>query len=136
MQFMIILKATKDSEAGVPPSGDTIAKMIKFNEEMVKAGVLIDAGGLYPSSHGARVRFKGNKATVTDGPFTETKELVAGYWLIKTKSKEEAIEWVKRVHGVWPEDTELEIRRAVEFETSPEIEEQAAKNRTQTAAAR
>jgi hypothetical protein len=131
---MVILKATKDSEAGVPPTADQIAGMVKFNEEMVKAGVLLDAGGLYPSSTGARVRFSRNKATVIDGPFTETKELVAGYWLIQAKSKEEAIEWVKRLPGVWPEGTELEIRRAVEG--PPELEAEAARLRTERAAAR
>ena len=134
MQFMVILKATKDSEAGVPPTADQIAGMVKFNEEMVKAGVLLDAGGLYPSSTGARVRFSRNKATVIDGPFTETKELIAGYWLIQAKSKEEAIEWVKRLPGVWPEGTELEIRRAVEG--PPELEAEAARLRTERAAVR
>jgi hypothetical protein len=113
MQFMIIQKATKDSEAGVPPTTDQITRMVNFHEELVKAGVLLDAQGLHPSAKGARIRISGNKRTVIDGPFTETKELVAGFWLIQAKSKEEAIEWFKRIPNVWPEDIEIEIRQVV-----------------------
>ncbi len=113
MQFMIIQKATKDSEAGVPPTTDQITTMVNFHEELVKAGVLLDAQGLHPSSKGARIRISGKKRTVIDGPFTETKELVAGFWLIQAKSKEEAIEWFKRVPNVWAEDIEIEIRQVI-----------------------
>ena len=97
MRFMVIVKATKDSEAGKMPTEDLLAAMAKYNEELVKAGVMLDGEGLQPSSKGARVRFSGAKRTVIDGPFAETKELIAGYWIIQAKSKEEAIEWVKRV---------------------------------------
>lgn len=116
MKFMVILKATKNSEAGVPPTPEQIRTMGNYNEEMAKAGVLLDAVGVHASSKGARVRFSGTKRTVIDGPFTETKELVAGFWIIQVKSRDEAIEWVKRLPTVWPEETELEIRQVVEFE--------------------
>src|SRR6267143_3830758 len=96
MQFMIIIKANKDSEAGVMPSEELLTEMGQFNEELVKAGVMLAAEGLHPSSKGARVKFSGRKRTVTDGPFTEAKELIAGFWLWQVKSKEEAIEWLKR----------------------------------------
>ena len=96
MRFMVIIKATKDSEAGVMPSQQLLTEMGRFNEELVKAGVMLAGEGLQPSSKGARVRFSGNTRTVIDGPFVETKELIAGYWLWQVKSKEEAIEWVKR----------------------------------------
>ena len=96
MRFMVMVKATKDSEAGKMPSEELLSAMAKFNEEMVKAGVMLDGNGLQPSSKGARVRFSGDKRTVIDGPFAETKELVAGYWIIQVKSKAEAIEWIKR----------------------------------------
>src|SRR2546430_7946699 len=96
MRFMMIVKASKESEAGIMPSNELIAAMTRYNEELAKAGVLLDLSGLQPTSKGARVRFSGGKATVVDGPFTEAKELVAGYWVIQTKSREEAIEWVKR----------------------------------------
>jgi hypothetical protein len=114
MQFMVIQKATKESEAGVLPTTDQITAMVNFNEELVTAGVLLDAQGLQASSKGARIRISGKKRTVIDGPFTETKELVAGFWLIQAKSKEEAIEWFKRIPNVWPEDTEIEIRKVFE----------------------
>ena len=97
MRFMVIVKASKESEAGILPDEQQLAAMGKFNEEMVKAGVMLAGEGLQASSKGARVRFSGNKRTVIDGPFAETKELVAGFWLIQVKSKEEAIEWVRRV---------------------------------------
>src|SRR5712691_3254029 len=112
MRFMVIVKANKDSEAGVMPSEKMLTEMGKFNEELAKAGVMLAGDGLHPSSKGARVKFSGGKRTVTDGPFAETKELIAGYWMIQVKSKEEAIEWVKRA----PMDggTELEIRQVFE----------------------
>ena len=118
MRFMMIVKANKDSEAGVMPSEELLAAMMKYNEELMKAGVLLDATALHPSSKGARVRFSGDKVTVIDGPFAETKELIAGYWLIKVKSKEEAIQWAKRVpnpHGNGAEG-EIEIRQLFELE--------------------
>ena len=96
MRFMAIVKATKESEAGVMPSPELFTAMGNFNEELVKAGVMLAGEGLHPSSKGARVKFKGDKRTVVDGPFTETKELIAGYWLLQVRSKEEAIEWMKR----------------------------------------
>jgi hypothetical protein len=116
MRFMVMVKATKDSEAGVMPSEELLSAMAKFNEEMVKAGVMLEGNGLQPSSKGARVRFSGTKRTVIDGPFTETKELVAGYWIIQVKSKEEAIEWIKRCPNPHSEDGEIEIRQVFELE--------------------
>jgi hypothetical protein len=116
MKFMLIIKSTKDSEAGVPPTTEQMMTMMKHHEEMVKAGVLLSAEGVHASSKGARVRFSGTKRTVIDGPFTETKELIAGFWLIQARSKEEAIEWVKRFPNVWREDTEIEIRQVAEAE--------------------
>jgi hypothetical protein len=141
MQFMIIQKATKDSESGVPPTTDQIARMVNFHEELAKAGVLLDAQGLHPSSKGARIRISGKKRTVIDGPFTETKELVAGFWVIQVKSKEEAIEWFKRVPNVWPEDVEIEIRQVVgpeDFgpEMTPELVAQVEGLEAQRPAAR
>jgi len=112
----MIVKANKDSEAGVMPSEKLIAEMTKYNEDLVKAGALIDGAGLHPSSKGARIRFSGGKRTVIDGPFAETKELIAGYWLFQVKSKEEAIEWVKRCPSpLGPgEEAEIEIRQVFE----------------------
>ena len=112
MRFMIIVKANADSEAGTLPSEQELAEMGRYNEELVKAGVLLAGEGLHPSSRGARVRFDGSQRTVVDGPFSETRELVAGFWLIQVKSKEEAIEWVKRVPFV---DGEIEIRQVFEM---------------------
>src|SRR2546421_561506 len=106
MRFMMIVKATKDTEAGVMPEEKLIAAMTKYNEELVKAGVLLDGTGLQPSSKGARVKFSGGKRTVIDGPFTEAKELIAGYWLIQVKSREEAIEWAKRAPAPFGEGEE------------------------------
>jgi len=114
MRLMVIVKANKDSEAGVLPDQKILAEMGKFNEELVKAGVMLAGEGLQPSSKGARVRFQGNKRTVIDGPFAETKELVAGFWLWQVKSKQEAIEWLKR--APFDEGTEVEIRQV--FETA------------------
>jgi len=126
MRFMVMVKATKDSEAGVMPSEKLLADMGKFNEELVKAGVMLAAEGLHASSKGARVLFSGAKRTVVDGPFTETKELVAGFWLWQVKSKEEAIEWVKRCPNPMPGDSEIEIRQVIEMadwgELTPELQ--------------
>jgi hypothetical protein len=113
VRFMVIVKASKESEAGILPDEKQLSAMGKYNEEMVKAGVMLAGEGLQASSKGARVRFSGDKRTVIDGPFAETKELVAGFWLIQAKSKEEAIEWVKRVPF---EDGEIEIRQVFELE--------------------
>jgi hypothetical protein len=120
MRFMLILKSNKDSEAGKMPSEESIAAMVKYNQEQAKAGILIDAAGRYPSSKGARIRFStGGKKTVIDGPFTESKELVAGYWIIEVKSLEEAIEWAKR-SPVAPngpdQETDIEVREFIAFE--------------------
>src|SRR5476651_69725 len=115
MRFMIIVKATQDSEAGVMPSEELLAAMGAYNEELVKAGVMLAGEGLQPSSKGARVRFSGSKRTVVDGPFTETKELIAGFWLVQVKSKEEAIEWVKRCPNPHESDSEIEIRQVLDI---------------------
>jgi hypothetical protein len=123
MRFIVFVKATKDSEAGKMPSEEGLAAMAKFNEEMVKAGVMLDGNGLQASSKGARVRFSAgklgdttNKRTVVDGPFAETKELVAGYWILQVKSKQEAIEWIKRCPNPHNEESEIEIRQLFELE--------------------
>ena len=137
MRFMILVKASKDSEAGVMPSQELLAEMGKFNEELAKAGVLLAGEGLQPSSKGARVRFSGSKRTVMDGPFAETKELLAGFWLWQVKSKEEAIEWVKRCPNPMPgEEAEIEIRQVFEPEDfgadlTPELREQEERLRAQ-----
>ncbi len=115
MRFMVLVKADKNSEAGVLPDAKLLAEMQKFNEELVKAGVMLAGEGLQPSSKGARVKFSGNKRTVIDGPFSETKELIAGFWLWQVKSKEEAIEWVKRCPNPMPgTEPEIEIRQVFE----------------------
>jgi hypothetical protein len=119
MRFMAIVKATKDSEAGVLPSKELLAAMGKFNEELMKAGVLLAGEGLQPSSKGARVRFSGTKRTVIDGPFTETKELIAGFWLLQVRSKEEAIEWIKRSPAPFDGECEIEIRQVFEASDFP-----------------
>jgi hypothetical protein len=117
MRFMVIVKATKDSEAGKMPDASLMEEMMKYNEELVRAGVMLAGEGLHPSSRGARVRFSGDTRTVIDGPFTETKELIAGYWLFQVKSKEEAIEWVKRCPNPMPGvESEIEIRQVFEVE--------------------
>jgi hypothetical protein len=139
MRFMVLVKATKDSEAGVPPDQKLIAAMGKYNEELAKAGVLLAADGLHPSSKGARVRFSGDKRTVIDGPFTETKELIAGFWLWQVKSKEEAIAWVKRCPNPTGAEGEIEIRQLFEPEDfcaapTPELREQEERLRAQEAA--
>ena len=136
MRFMILVKADKTTEAGVLPSEQLLAEMGKYNEELVKAGVLLAGEGLQPSSKGARVKFSGAKRTVIDGPFAEVKELIAGFWLIDVKSKEEAIEWVKRVPNPTGEESEIEIRQVFEAEDfgaefTPELREQEERIRDQ-----
>ena len=136
MKFMILVKATKDSEAGVMPSEKLLAEMGKFNEELVKAGVMLAGEGLQPSSKGARVRFSGGKRTVVDGPFAESKELLAGFWLWQVKSKEEAIEWLKRAPF---DETEVEIRQVFETEDfgaefTPELRAQEERLRAEISA--
>jgi hypothetical protein len=127
MRFMIMVKATDQSEAGEMPSRELLEQMQKYNEELVKAGVMVAGEGLHPSAKGARVRFSGDKRTVIDGPFAESKELVAGFWLFDVKSKEEAIEWVKRCPNPLDEESEIEIRQVFEIdeftEATPEIRE-------------
>ena len=125
MRFMVIVKASKDSEAGKMPSEEMLGAMAKFNEEMVKAGIMLDGNGLHPSSKGARIRFDGAKRTVIDGPFAETKELIAGYWIIQVKSKQEAIDWMRRCPNPHAGESEIEIRQMFELEDfgeSPAIE--------------
>ncbi len=116
MRFIVLVKADKNSEAGVMPTEQQLAEMGKFNEELVKAGVMLAGEGLHPSSKGARVRFSGTQRTVVDGPFAETKELIAGFWLWQVKSKEEAIEWVKRCPNPMAGESEIEIRQVFEAE--------------------
>ena len=135
MRFMILVKASKESEAGMMPSEQILTEMGKFNEELSKAGVLLAAEGLHPSSKGARVRFSGDKRTVTDGPFAETKELIAGFWIWQVKSKDEAVEGLKRAPF---DETEVEIRQVFEPEDfggefTPELREQEERLRAQTA---
>ena len=140
MRFMIIVKASKDSEAGKMPSKELLAAMGKYNEELVKAGIMLAGEGLHPSSKGARVRFSGERRIVTDGPFAETKELIAGFWLWQVKSKEEAIEWVKRCPNPMPgSEAEIEIRQVFEAEEfgaayTPELREQDERVRAKAAA--
>lgn len=116
MRFMVIVKATEDSEAGKMPSEELLTEMGNYNEELVKAGVMKAGEGLHPSSKGARVRFSGDARTVTDGPFVETKELIAGFWIFEAESLEEAIEWVKRAPNPHEGDSEIEIRQIFEAE--------------------
>jgi hypothetical protein len=117
MRFMVMVKVTKESEAGVPPKPEEFAAMQKYNEELVKAGILLAAEGLAPTSKGARVKFNGDNITVIDGPFAETKELIAGFSIIQVKSKEEAIELVKRIPNIFPNrETEIEIRKVMDLE--------------------
>ena len=136
MRFMVIVKADKNSEAGVLPDQKMLSEMGKFNEELAKAGVMLAGEGLQASSRGARVRFSGNKRTVIDGPFSETKELIAGFWLWQVRSKEEAIEWLKRAPF---QEGEVEIRQVFEAEDfgaefTPELREQEERVRRQVAA--
>ena len=138
MRVMVIVKATKDSEAGVMPSEKLLAEMGKFNEELAQAGITLAGEGLHPTSKGARVRFSGDKRTVIDGPFAETKELIAGFWLWQVKSLDEAIEWVKRCPNPHHEDCEIEIRPVFEAEDfgaeyTPELRAQEDRLRTEVA---
>ena len=137
MRFMVVVKATPDSEAGVMPSKQLLTEMGKFNEELVKAGIMLAGEGLHPSSKGVRVRFSGNRRTVIDGPFAETKELIAGFWLWQVQSLEEAVEWLKR--APFDGDTEIEVRQVFEAddfgaEFTPELREQEERLRAQVAA--
>ena len=140
MRFMVIVKADKDSEAGVLPDQKLLADMGKYNEELVKAGVMLAGEGLQPSSKGKRVRFSGNKRTVIDGPFAETKELVAGFWIFQCRSMDEAVEWVKRAPNPFPgTESEIEIRQVFEAddfgaEFTPELREQEDRIRAQAEA--
>lgn len=138
MRFMVIIKATKDSEAGVMPSKQLLTEMGAFNETLVKAGVMLAAEGLHASSNGARVKFSGNKRTVIDGPFAETKELIARFWLWQCKSKAEAIEWVRRCPNPMEGESEIEIRQVFEAddfgaEFTPELREQEEQLRAEVA---
>ena len=138
MKFMVIVKASPESEAGKMPSEKLMADMGKFNEELVKAGVMLAGEGLHPSSKGVRVQFSGTKRTVVDGPFSETKELIAGFWLIQVKSKEEAIEWIKRCPNPMESDSEIEIRQVFEAEDfgaefTPELRAQEDRLRAEIA---
>ena len=137
MRVMVLVKATKDSEAGAMPDEKLLADMGKFNEDLVKAGVMLAGEGLHPSSKGKRVRFSGSKRTVLDGPFAETKELVAGYWVWQVRSMEEAVEWLKRAPNPFPgQESEVEIRPVYELEDfgaefTPELREQEKRLRAQ-----
>ncbi|MEO8998350.1 MAG: YciI family protein [Rhodanobacter sp.] len=139
MRFMVIVKANHDSEAGVMPSERLLAEMGRYNEELVKAGVLLAMGGLHPSSKAARVKFSGSKRHIVDGPFAESKELIAGFWLWQVKSMEEAIEWVRRCPNPFEGESEIEIRQVFEaddfgVEFTPELREQGERLRAQLAA--
>ena len=139
MRVMILLKANEDTEAGVMPGEQLLTEMGAYNEELVKAGVMLAGEGLHPSSKGARVRFSGSERSVTDGPFTEAKELIAGFWLWQVKSMDEAIEWVKRCPSPHEGDAEIEIRRVFEAEDfgdefTPELREQEDRIRAQAEA--
>src|SRR5258708_4909123 len=139
MRVMLIVNANKDSEAGIMPKQKLLAEMGKFNEELVKAGVLLAGDGLQPSSKGKRVRFSGEKRTVIDGPFSETKELIAGFWLWQVRSMEEAVEWVKRCPNPHEGEAEIEIRQVFEAEDfgselTPELKKQEEQLRAQAAA--
>ena len=138
MRVMVIIKANKDSEAGVMPSEQLMAEMGKFNEELVNAGIMLDGDGLHPSSKGKRIRISGDKRTVIDGPFAETKELIAGYWVWKVKSMEEAVEWAKRCPNPTGEEGEIELRPFFEAEDfgaefTPELRAQEERLRAQIA---
>ena len=138
MRVMVMVKATKESEAGVMPETQLLADMGKFNEELVKAGIMLAGEGLHPSSKGKRVKFSGDKRTVVDGPFTETKELVAGYWLWQVRSMDEALEWVKRCPNPMEGESEIEIRQVFEAEDfgdefTPELREQEERLRAEAA---
>jgi len=136
MKFMVIVKANKDTEEGVMPSEELLTDMGKYNEELVKAGIMLAGEGLHPTSKGARVKFSGDKRTVVDGPFPETKELIAGFWIWQVKSKEEAIAWAKRCPNPTGAESELELRQVFEAEDfgaefTPELREQEERLRAQ-----
>jgi len=136
MRFMVMVKATADSEAGAMPTEELLAEMGRYNEELAKAGVMLAGEGLHPSARGVRVRFAGDSRTVVDGPFAETKELVAGFWILQCKSLEECVEWVKRCPNPMPGDSEIEIRQVFEAEDfgdelTPELREQEQRIREQ-----
>ena len=138
MRFMEIVKASKDSEAGVMPSEQLLSEMMAFNEEIAKAGVMLSGEGLHPSSKGVRIRYSGNKRTVIDGPFAETKELIAGFWMWQCKSLDEAIEWAKKIPNPHNEDGDIEIRQVFEAadfgeELTPELRQQEDRIRAQVA---
>jgi hypothetical protein len=137
MRFMVMIKANKDTEAGVMPSEQLLTQMGKYNEELVKAGIMLAGEGLHPSSKGIRVKFSGNKRTVTDGPFPETKELIAGFWIWQVKSKQEAIDWIKRCPNPTGEEAVIEIRQIFEAEDfgaefTPELREQEERLRARS----
>ena len=138
MRFMVMVKANRETEQGIMPSTELLTAMGKYNEELVKAGIMLAGEGLQPSAKGARVRFSGDKRTVVDGPFAETKELVAGFWIFQVKSLAEAIEWVNRCPNPTGEESEIEIRQILEIEdfgdaATPEVREQEARLRAQSA---
>jgi hypothetical protein len=138
MRFMIIVKATEDSEAGKLPTEEQLTSMGKFNEELVKSGIMLAGEGLHPSSQGARVKFSAGTTTVTDGPFAETKELIAGFWLVEVKSQEEAVEWARRIPADLDEVSEVEVRRVFEVEDfgselTPELRDAEERLRSQIA---
>ncbi len=125
MKFLVLAKATKNSEAGVHPEENVIAEMMRFNEDMVKAGVLLDAGGLWPSSQGKRIRAEGAARRIIDGPFAETKELIGGYWMVQARSFDEVVAWMKRCPALHEDGSELEIRRLIDVGDFPEAGEEA-----------
>jgi hypothetical protein len=138
MRFMVIVKASKDSEAGVMPSEQLLSQMMAFNEELAKAGIMLSGEGLHPSSKGVRIRYSGNQRTVIDGPFAETKELIAGFWMWQCKSLDEAIEWAKKIPNPHNEDGDIEIRQVFEAadfgeELTPELREQEERIRARVA---
>ena len=138
MRVMVIIKATAESEAGIMPTEEEFAEMGKYNEELVNAGIMIDGDGLHPSSKGVRMRFSGDQRTVTDGPFAETKELIAGYWIWQVDSMDHAVEWLKRCPNPMPGESEVEIRRIFEAEDfgdvfTPELREQEERLRAEIA---
>lgn len=139
MRVMVIVKATKDSEAGIPPSKELLEAMGNYNEQLVKAGIMLAGEGLKPTSKGKRIRFSGSKRTVIDGPFAETKELIAGYWIWQVRSMEEAVEWLKRCPNLMPGDSEVEIRPVFEpadfgENLTPEVREKEERLRKEIAA--
>ena len=137
MRFMVMVKANKDSEAGIMPTEELLTAMMKYNEELVKAGIMLAGDGLHPSSKGARIRFSGDKRSVIDGPFAETKELIAGFWIWQVRSLDEAIEWVKRCPNPMEGESEIEIRQIFDMDdfgdaVTPEIREQEKRLRAET----